>query len=100
MQGRHNALKHLEDDRACDVGHDAQREYRHVGKCATGEKVQQGHRSRSYGITRRLEKAQHPLEGDTGHRNVCTDAVHHEHSDGEKNLSAQFLDTERVLQTI
>ena len=99
MQAGHNGLKHLQDNRAGDVGHDTQRKDGHVGKRTAREKIQQGHRTAGEGVTGGCKKGRHPLEGDAGHRNVCTDTVHDEHSDGKKNLPAEFLDAEGVLQT-
>lgn len=40
------------------------------------------------------------MEGNAGHRNVRTNAVHDEHSYGKKNLFAQFFDAESILKTI
>ena len=100
MQGRHNGLEHLEDDRAGDVRHDAQRKHRHIAQCAAREKIQEGHSTCGDRIVIGREKAQHPLEGNAGHRNVRTNAVHDEHSYGKKNLFAQFFDAESILKTI
>ena len=99
MQRRHHGLKHLKDDRARDVGHDAQREHRHVRQSATGEQVQQGHSTRSHRGTGIREKARYPLEGDTGHGNVRTETVQHKHGDGENDLAAQLFDRECVFKT-
>ena len=99
MQARNNGLEHLHDDRARDVGHDAQGEDGHVGKRTAREKIQKGHRTAGERVTGGCKKGRHPLEGDAGHRNVRTDTVHDEHRDGKKNLSAEFLDAEGVLQT-
>ena len=100
MQGRHNGLEHLEDDRAGDVRHDAQRKHRHIAQRAAREKIQEGHSTCGDRIVIGREKAQHPLEGNAGHRNVRTNAVHDEHSYGKKNLFAQFFDAESILKTI
>ena len=99
MQAGHNGLKHLHDDGARDVGHNAQGEDGHVRERTAREKIQQGHRTAGEGIASGLEKARHRLEGDAGHGNVRTDTVHNEHRDGKKNLSAEFFDAEGVLQT-
>ena len=100
MQGRHDGLEHLEDNRARDVGHDAQGEHRNIAQRATREKIQEGHSTCGDRVAPGREKAQHPLEGNAGHRNVRTNAVHDEHSYGKKNLFAQFFDAESILKTI
>ena len=96
LEVRPDDRQQLQDDRRADVGHDAQREDRHLRQVPAGEHVVEAeHRV----LLRVGERRQRGLVH-AGCRDVVPDAIHAEHRQREEHAVPQVDDLPQILERV
>src|SRR5262249_35244840 len=96
LEVRPDDRQQLQDDRRADVGHDAQREDRHLRQVPAREHVVEA----EHGVLELIRELKNRVVVDAGNRDVLPDSIHAEQAQREQHAVAQIGNGKEVLQAL